>query len=434
MIERYTLPEMGEIWSTHSRFQRLLDVEKAVAKVQGAMGLIPEPAAHAILASAGFDVKQISEIEKTTKHDVIAFVTSVCETVNSRNSKEFGKYVHFGLTSSDVLDTALSLQIRDAYQILQMRLSELDTTLADLVVKHADTICVGRTHGIHAEPTTWGLKLAGYLAELKRNRVRIQRACEQVAVVKLSGAVGTYSLMSEEVEAAVAKELKLPSETVATQVIPRDRHAEVFSSLAILGGGLERLATELRHLQRTEVGEIEEAFSTGQKGSSAMPHKKNPIGSENITGLARLLRGYLLCSMEDIALWHERDISHSSVERVIFPDAFIVADYAVYRTNQILVNLKVNPAKMKTNLDLTQGQVFSSHVLLELIKKGLTREDAYHLIQKNSHELKNGQSLKEALMNDSNINELLSEKEFSDIFSGKSHLKSIQKIIERVVK
>jgi adenylosuccinate lyase len=428
VIERYTLPEMGEIWTSQSRFQRLLEVEKAVARVQGELGIIPQEAADKICAEAEFDVDRIRKIENTTKHDVIAFVTSVAESVGKD-----GRYVHFGLTSSDVLDTALSLQIRDSAKVLLKRIKSLEKALSGQIKVHGNTLCAGRTHGMHAEPTTWGLKLAGHLAEIRRGANRVGLACDQAVRVKLSGAVGTYSSMGMDVETKVAEELGCQAETVATQVIPRDRHAEVFSSLAILGCGLERLALEIRHLQRTEVGEAEEGFETGQKGSSAMPHKKNPIASENITGLSRLLRGYLVSALENVALWHERDISHSSVERVIFPDAFIVADYAVSRMAQVVTRLEINKNKMKENLELTQGQVFSSHLLLALIKKGLTREEAYALVQKHSHRLKKGQNLMDSLRKDKSVKKLLSLKDLEQIFSGKTHMKSIKTVIERVV-
>ena len=303
MIERYTLPEMGKIWSIQNKFQCLLEVEKAVASAQASLKIIPESAASAILAKSSFNIDRILELEKTTKHDVIAFVSNVAENVGIE-----GRFVHFGLTSSDVLDTGLSLQISTAGKTLLEKIKALDLALVGQIRKHRDTLCVGRTHGIHAEPTTFGLKLSGFLVELRRNAKRVEQACKQACVVKLSGAVGTYSSMGAEVESLVGKKLGLASETVATQVVPRDRHAEIFSSLALLGAGFERLAVEIRHLQRTEVNEVGEAFEVGQKGSSAMPHKRNPIASENITGIARLLRGYLVSSFENVALWHERDI------------------------------------------------------------------------------------------------------------------------------
>ena len=427
MIDRYTLPEMGAVWSTQNKFECLLQVEKAVAQVQGRLGIIPTGAADNISKCSKFSVARILEIEKTTKHDVIAFVTNVAESLGPD-----GRFVHFGMTSSDVLDTALSLQIRSAEKILQSKLQALEEAFNSQIKKHQDTLSVGRTHGIHAEPTTFGFKMAGFLAELKRNRARVFAACAQASRVKLSGAVGTYSAMPIEVEEQVAADLGMTCEDIATQVIPRDRYAEVFNALAILGAGFERVAIEIRHLQRTEVDEVQESFEVGQKGSSAMPHKKNPIASENITGMARLLRSYAVAALENVALWHERDISHSAVERVIFPDAFILADYSASRLTQVIQNLKVNSEVMKKNLELTRGQIFSSHVLLELIKKGLSREDAYKMIQKASHSLKVGEHLSEVLAKDEEVSKYLSEAELSGIFSGEAHKKNIQQVIERV--
>jgi adenylosuccinate lyase len=427
VIERYTLPEMGKIWSSQSRFRFLLDVEIAVAKAQAKLKIIPNAAARTIAQKAKFDIARIKEIEKTTKHDVIAFVTNVAEYVG-----EHGRFVNYGLSSSDVLDTALSLQIAKSYEVLDEKLELLERALRIIVSKHKGTVTAGRTHGIHAEPTTFGYKMAGFLMELKRNRVRLKTACGQATRVKLSGAVGTYSTSGPAVEKEVAQKLKIPVENVATQVIPRDRHAEVFSSLALLGAGFERLAVEIRHLQRTEVGEIEEPFEKGQKGSSAMPHKRNPIVSENITGLARLLRGYMVAAFEDIALWHERDISHSSVERVIFPDAFIIADYGAHRLTQVIKGLNVNKIKMKENLNLTHGQVMSSHLLLELVRMGLTREDAYAIIQGHAHSLKGQQTLESAILKDSDLKKRLNKKNIKKIFSGDSYKHAIETALRNV--
>ena len=309
---------MGLIWSRESQFEFMRQVEVAVAEVQGAMGIIPAEAAMAIAKRAKFQVERIEEIEKVTKHDVIAFVTNLAESVGKKN----GAYIHFAMTSSDVLDTARSLQVKMAGQQLKKSIQKLDKSLSYQVKKHETTLCAGRTHGMHAEPTSFGLKLAGHLMELRRHRARIENALKDMEIGKLSGAVGTYSTQSIQVEKKVCQKLKLIPETIATQVIPRDRYAHLIHSLAMMGGGLERLAIEIRHLQRTEVYEVLEGFEKGQKGSSSMPHKKNPIGSENITGIARLLRSYSLAAMESMALWHERDISHSSVERVIFPRCF----------------------------------------------------------------------------------------------------------------
>lgn len=427
MISRYTREEMGNLWTPEARFQKMLEVEVAVAQAEAELGLIPEKAATAIKKKGRFSVQRIDEIEKTTKHDVIAFVSNVAENVGP-----MGRYVHFGLTSSDVLDTALSLMIREAGKVLVGSLGRLKKSLKAQVKKQAHTLCAGRTHGMHAEPTTLGLKLAGYLMELERNEDRLKRALDQAAIGKLSGAVGTYSTLSEKVEKKVCRILKLKPELVATQVIPRDRHAEVQLALALIGSGLERLAVELRHLQRTEVGEVYEGFTQGQKGSSAMPHKKNPISAENLTGVARLLRSYAGAALENIALWHERDISHSSVERVIFPDAFILCDYALDRMARVVEGLQVDKERMRQNMELSQGQLFSSHFLLALVKTGLSREEAYALVQRLSHSLKPGENLKDRALKDSQILQRLTPTEIEDIFSGRSHQKSIAGILSRL--
>jgi adenylosuccinate lyase len=426
VIERYTRAEMGLIWELDHRFSKMLEVEIALAQAQSEMGLIPKVAAKAIASKGRFNVKRISEIEKQTKHDVIAFVSSVAENVGPH-----GKYVHFGLTSSDVLDTAFSLQVREAGTVLMGSLVQLEKSLIDIVKKNEDTLCAGRTHGMFAEPTTFGFKMAGFLAELRRNKARVKSALDQMMICKLSGAVGTYSSQGVQVEEKVARRLRLKSETIATQVIPRDRHAEMILSLAMLMSGLERLAIELRHLQRSEVGEVTEGFSKGQKGSSAMPHKKNPISAENITGLARLVKGYAIAALDNIPLWHERDISHSSVERVIFPDAFIVTDYALNRMSHLIDSLEVNKKRMLENIDSSQGQLFSSHVLLGLVDKGMSRETAYAHVQRLCHGLQRGEQLRNKIAADSEIGPLLKAKELDDIFSGKKHKKSIKAVIKR---
>lgn len=428
MIERYTRPEMGVVWDPENKFSKMLEVEVAVARVQASLKIIPRSAAAQIAAKGKFSIQRILEIEKQTKHDVIAFVSNVAENVG-----EQGRFVHFGLTSSDVLDTAFSLQIREAGVVLSKSLDFLEKTLKNIIRKHADALCAGRTHGMFAEPTTFGFKMAGFLAEFERHRQRIDTALKQIAIAKLSGAVGTYSSQSPMVEEKVAKLLKLTPETVATQVVPRDRHAEVLLALAMLGAGLERLAIELRHLQRSEVSEVTEGFSKGQKGSSAMPHKKNPISAENITGCARLLRSYGMAGLEDVALWHERDISHSSVERVIFPDAFIVADYAVHRMAGLIEGLNVDKKRMQENIDLSQGQLFSSQVLLALVGKGLDRELAYSHVQRLCHGLAPNEQLKDKLLRDPELKRLLKPKEVSEIFKGTKNKKSIHQIIKRVL-
>lgn len=428
MIERYTRPEMGMVWDIENKFAKMLEVEIAVARVQASMKIIPRKAAESIAKKSKFSVKRISEIEKQTKHDVIAFVSCVAENVG-----EHGRFIHFGLTSSDVLDTAFSLQVREAGLVLMKSLSFLEKSLKNIARKHADTLCAGRTHGMFAEPTTFGFKMAGFLAELQRNKTRIHQALSQFEIAKLSGAVGTYSSQSSMVEAKVAQLLKLKSEIIATQVIPRDRHAEVLNSLALMGAGLERLAIELRHLQRSEVGEVTEGFTKGQKGSSAMPHKKNPISAENITGAARLLRSYALAGFENIALWHERDISHSSVERVIFPDAFILADYALHRMAILIEGLDVHKKKMQENIDLSQGQLYSSQVLLALVDKGLDRELAYAHVQRLCHSMGRGDHLKDRILQDPELGRLLKPKEVSEIFKGTKNKKTLKTVIARVL-
>ncbi len=428
MILRYTREEMGHVWTDQKRFAFLLEVEKAVAKIQGEMQVIPLKAAEDIQNKSKFSVDRIREIEKITKHDVTAFINAVAENIG-----ENGSYLHYGLTSSDVLDTALSLQIREAYGVLEKGILKLESILKKQSLNYATTICAGRTHGMHAQPTTFGLKLAGHLCELRRHKNRIKQAIQQCCICKLSGAVGTYSTLSEDVEMKVAQYLNLQPETIATQIIPRDRHAGVILALAQYGAGIERLAVELRHLQRTEVGEVYEGFSPGQQGSSMMPHKKNPIGLENLTGVARILRSHVVSGLENIAVWHERDISHSCVERVIFPDGFILLDYAIDRMADIIEHFVVHEERMKENMSLSKGQLFSSHLLVALLKKGLSRQKAYHLIQKLSHGLKKDQTLKEVFLKTSESKDLLSKKDLDIIFSSQEFLRSIKERIERIL-
>lgn len=425
MIERYTRMEMGQLWTVDARFECLKDVELAVALAQAELGIIPKEAADTIVEKAAFQVDRILEIEKETKHDIIAFVSNLAENVGPE-----GRYLHYGMTSSDALDTALSVQVKKAAVVLMSSLDKLLSALKTVALREQDTICSGRTHGMHAEPTTFGLKMAGFFAELARHKQRLQRALDNMAIGKLSGAVGTYSFLKPEVEAKVCQRLGLKPETVATQVIPRDRHAELFSALALLGGALERLAVEFRHLQRNEVGEAYEGFSKGQKGSSAMPHKKNPISSENITGCARLLRSYAISAMENMALWHERDISHSSVERVIFPDAFILCDYALHRMAGVVENLEVQSDRMKQNMDLSQGQLFSSHLLLHMVDQGLSREEAYKKVQSVSHGLKPGEHLRDQLLINEETKQYFCPEVVDEIFSGKRHLSQVHTILQ----
>ena len=428
MIERYSLKDMSELWSPSSRFQFLLEVEKAVAQVQAEEGMIPKKAGREIVSKAQFSYSKILKREKKTHHDVTAFIEEVASHLGSS-----GAYFHYGLTSSDVLDTALSLQIRSAAQILEPKIQALSLTLKTLVKKHKKTLCLGRTHGIHAEPTSFGFKLLGHLAELKRAEQTFQSALSCCLVGKISGAVGVYSALAPEVEKKLCKKLSLKPETLATQVIPRDRLARLIFSLSLLGAFIERLAIELRHLQRTELGEITEAFSKGQTGSSAMPHKKNPISAENLTGLARLLRSYISPALENISLWHERDISHSSVERVILPDAFLLTDYALHRLTKLLKSLEVNTEKMKENLTSSKGMVFSSQILNTLVAKGLSRQQAYPLIQKISQNLKKEETLEEALLKNKNIQKYLKAQEIKKIFSGNNSrlIKHLEKTLKQ---
>ena len=379
MIERYTRPAMGAVWSEQAKLDNWLAVELAVVDALAAAGVVPAADAAVVRERAAFTVEAVKERERITDHDVAAFVDVVAAAVG-----EQGRWVHHGLTSSDVLDTALGLQIRQAGQILVEGARGYRDALVAQARAHVDTLCVGRTHGIHAEPTTFGVKLAGFAFEADRNLRRLERAVEQAAVGALSGAVGTYAANGPELEAAVLERLGLAAEDVSTQVVARDRHAELLEAIALAGAGLERFATELRHLQRTEVLEAREPFRAGQKGSSAMPHKRNPIVSERLTGIARLLRGYSQAALEDVALWHERDISHSSVERVILPDATIALDYAHGLATRTVEGMVVDPERMLANIGLTHGALFSQRALLALVESGRSRDDAYRIVQANA--------------------------------------------------
>lgn len=428
MIERYSRPGMTNIWSAGARFEAMLEVEIAVAWAQASLKIIPKKAADAIAHNAKINVEKISEIEKTTKHDVIAFVQQVAQSVG-----EYGRYVHYGLTSSDVLDTALALLTRSAFVELIPGFLKLEKSLREMVQRNKKILCAGRTHGIHAEPTTFGFKIAGHLAEFYRVTDRVERAIEQMMRGKISGAVGTHSTFGPELEEKVCRRLDLIPETLATQVIPRDRHAELFYSFGHFANFLERLSIELRHLQRSELSEVIEGFNPGQKGSSAMPHKKNPISAENLTGIARLLRSYTLAASENVALWHERDISHSSVERVIFADAFILVDYSLQRVSELLDTLHVDAPKMLANIEITQGQIFSSQLLNALVAAGMSREEAYAKVQGLAHSLKPKQHLKALALNDTAIASKLKSKEIEDIFSGRLHQRHLGTSIDRVL-
>lgn len=425
MIERYQTQEMKALFSESRRFDFMLTVEKAVAQVQGQFKIIPKAAAQDILNKSKIDYKKILKIEQTTKHDVIAFVQQVSESVGTQ-----GKYFHHGLTSSDVLDTALSLQMGEAFEILLQDIKSLKKMLLQISKKHEKTICPGRTHGIFAEITTFGFKMRGFLSEVSRAEARVVAAKNQFKICKLSGAVGTSSALGIEVEKKVAQLLKLNVEPFSTQVIPRDRHAEVFTSLAFMASALERLAIELRHLQRTEVSEVIEGFDPGQKGSSAMPHKKNPISAENITGLSRLIKSFSNVAMDNILLWHERDISHSSNERIIFQEAFTLSHYSVNRMIQLLANLYIDAEQMKRNTFSANGKLYSSAVLNHLVTKGMDRQEAYSVVQKLCFELQPGESLELAIKNEPSINKYFSKADYKKIFSGESVIKSIQKRIK----
>ncbi|HEX2234445.1 MAG TPA: adenylosuccinate lyase [Thermoleophilaceae bacterium] len=379
MIERYTRPEMGAVWSEQRKLDTWLAVELAVVEALAEQGVVPAEDAAAIRDRASFTVEAVKEREKVTDHDVAAFVDVVAESIG-----EAGRWVHHGLTSSDVLDTALALQLTQAGLLLAGGAQSFRDSLVRRAREHRDTLCVGRTHGVHAEPTTFGVKLAGFAFEANRNLRRLERAVENVSVGALSGAVGTYSANGPELEAGVLKRLGLSREDVSTQVVPRDRHAELLSAIALAGAGLERFATEVRHLQRTEVRELEEPFKEGQKGSSAMPHKRNPILSERICGIARLLRGYAQAGLENVALWHERDISHSSAERVALPDATILLDYAQHLAVRLADGMVVHADRMRANLDLTSGALYSQRALLALVEAGRSRDEAYRIVQENA--------------------------------------------------
>ena len=380
MISRYTREEIGSVWTDQRRMSGWLDVELAATDAWAAEGVIPSEAAAACRERAAFTVDEVKERERTTGHDVAAFVDVVAAAIG-----EEGRWIHYGLTSSDVLDTALALQLRDAGRVVLAGASAFRDALVERALAERDTLCVGRTHGIHAEPTTFGLRLAGFAFEADRNLRRLSDAFEQAQVGKLSGAVGTYATVSPAIERRVTEALGIRAEDASTQVVPRDRHAAVLAAIAIAGAGLERFATEVRNLQRTEVNEVNEPFGAGQKGSSAMPHKRNPILAERITGLARVLRGYAQAGMENVALWHERDISHSGAERVILPDATIALDYVQHLGTRIAAEMTVNAERMRENLELTHGALFSQRALTALVEAGMGRDDAYRLVQEAAH-------------------------------------------------
>jgi adenylosuccinate lyase len=430
LIPRYSRPEMAAIWSDEHKMSTWLRVEIAACEAWAEKGLIPGGALAQIKERAAFEVERVQEIEKETRHDVIAFLTNVGEHVG-----EASKYIHYGMTSSDMLDTALALQLCEAADLLIFDLHHLLGVLKKRAYEHRDTVMIGRSHGIHAEPITFGLKLAVWCFETARNIQRLQRARETVAVGQISGAVGTYALVPPEIEADVCHRLGLTAAPATTQVIQRDRHAEFMTTLAIIASSIEQFATEIRHLQRTEVLEAEEAFKKGQKGSSAMPHKRNPIVSERMCGQARVIRANSLVAMENMTLWHERDISHSSAERVILPDSTILLDYMLYRFADLMDNLLVYPERMKANLWSSHGLVFSQSVLLKLIDKGLSREEAYRVVQTSAMKAWEDQtSFKELLKQDETVTATLSEAELDNCFDPSAYLVNIDSVFSRLDK
>jgi len=430
MIPRYSRPEMSNIWTPETKFQIWFEIEAHALDAMADLGVVPKDAAKAVWDKGKFDIARIDEIEREVKHDVIAFLTSIAENVG-----EEARYLHQGMTSSDVGDTAFNVQLVRAADIL---LADLDALLAALkkrAFEHKDTICIGRSHGIHAEPTTFGLKLATFYAEFGRNKARLKAAREEISTCAISGAIGTFANIDPKVEAHVAAKMGLTPEPISTQVIPRDRHAAFFATLGVIASSLERLAVEIRHLQRTEVLEAEEFFSKGQKGSSAMPHKRNPILSENLTGLARLVRGYVTPALENVALWHERDISHSSVERNIGPDATVTLDFALARMTGVVENLVVYPDNMKKNLDKLGGVVNSQRVLLALTQAGVSREDAYGIVQKSAMKVwQEGGHLLDYLKEDKKVTDALPGKELEKLFDMGYHTKHVDTIFARVFK
>ncbi len=428
MIPRYSRPEMAAIWAPETRLGIWLEIETHACEAQAALGVIPEAVAEAVRQRGAFEVARIDEIEREVKHDVVAFLTNLAEHVGPE-----ARFVHRGMTSSDVLDTCLAVQLVRAAELLTAELDHLLEALRRRAHEHKHTVCIGRSHGVHAEPTTFGLKLAGHWAEFRRGRERLARARDEVATCKVSGAVGTFANIDPAVEAHVAAKMRLAVEPVSTQVIPRDRHAMFFATLAVIACGVERLATEIRHLQRTEVREAEEYFAPGQKGSSAMPHKRNPVLSENLVGLARIVRAAVVPALENVTLWHERDISHSSVERVMAPDATIALDFALARRADVVDRLVVHPDAMHRNLERLGGLHHSQQVLLALVEAGLNREDAYRLVQRNAMAAWDGEGqFGELLRADDEVTKALSEAELAACFDAGYHVKHVDTIFARV--
>ncbi len=429
VIERYTLPEMGNLWTDTYKLETWLQVEIAVCEAQAELGYTPKEAVAEIKAKANFDPKRVLEIETEVRHDVIAFLTNVNEYVG-----DAGRYIHLGLTSSDVLDTALALQLVSSLDLLLQRLEDLIGAIRKKAGEHRYTVMIGRSHGIHAEPISFGFKLAGWLAEVLRHQQRLTRLRETIAVGKISGAVGTYANVEPRVEAIACEKLGLQPDTASTQVISRDRHADYVQVLALLAASIERFAVEIRNLQRTDVLEVEEYFPKGQKGSSAMPHKRNPIRSERLTGMARMIRSYAVAAVENVALWHERDISHSSVERIMLPDACILTHFMLKEMTGLVENLLVYPENMARNMNCYGGVVFSQRVLLALIEKGMRREEAYALVQENAHKAWNQPdgNFRELISQDSRVSDKLSDAEIVACFDPQHHLQHLEQVYQRL--
>ena len=427
LIDRYSLPEMKQVWSEESKYQKWLDIEIAVCKAKAELGKIPEKAAKKIEENVELNIPRIKEIEKETRHDILAFIEGINETLGSES-----RYVHQGLTSSDIKDTTRALQMKAAVEIILEDLNNLKETLAEKAKLHKKTVMIGRTHGIHAEPVTWGLKLAVWYQEIKRHIKRMKDIREVVSVGQISGAVGTFASVEPEVEKIVCEKLDLTPSPVTNQILQRDRHADLLNNIALTAASLEKFATEIRNLQRTDILEVEEGFRKGQKGSSAMPHKKNPIVSERITGLARIIRGNVVPGLEDVSLWHERDLTHSSVERITLPDSTILLNYMLNKFKMVLEELVINKDKMKENLEETHGLIFSEKVMLALVDKGLSREDAYELTQENAMQSwKNGKSFKSLIKKDDKITQYLSGEEIEAIFDYFNFLQEIDTIFKR---
>jgi adenylosuccinate lyase len=433
MIARYTRPEMGAIWSDYHKYQCWLQVELAASEVLAELGEVPPEAAQALRSLAAFDLTRIQEIEREVRHDVIAFTTSVSEVLQAKGASEASRWLHYGLTSNDVVDTAQALQIKDASKLIKAGLEELASALKKLAFEHQHTLQIGRTHGMHAEPITFGLKVANWWDELRRHRKRFDEAAEEIRVGKISGAVGTFAHIAPEAEEKICARLGLKPAPISSQVLSRDLHAHYLATLAGIASSLEKIALEIRHLQRTEIREAEEPFATAQKGSSAMPHKRNPVVSEQICGLARVVRANAQAGFENVPLWHERDISHSSVERVVLPDSTILIDYLLAKSTWLISGLRVNTDRMRSNLEQTHGLIFSGQLLLDLAAAGMLREDAYILVQRHAVEAWEKESdFMVAVTADPRIARYLTRHKLDQVFSLARHLEHVDKIFERV--